>query len=313
MSVKHKEYFFPSSTGVCQIYARSWCPDNPKAVVQIHHGMAEHIERYDEFAQYLAQRGFVVYAHDMANHGKSNQNPDERGYFGEKDAWKNLIKDMKNLYDIAKKEHPDLPYFVFGHSMGSFITRCFIAKYKDAVDGAIICGTGGKQGAAPAGLALTNIIGAFKGKKSKSAFVQNMAFGTYNKPFGNRTEFEWLTRDEKIVDKYVADEMCGFLFSVQGFNDLLKLIVSANADSWYDSVPKDLPICLISGDKDPVGNFGKGVEEVYKKLKETDHNVYMKLYGNDRHEILNERNKEDVYIDVVNFIENVMDGKVVKE
>lgn len=311
MEIRHQEYTFPSATGVCRIYARSWTPqEGVKGIVQIHHGMAEHSDRYIGFAEYLCGRGYAVYTHDMANHGKSNQNLEETGFFGEKDGWKNLVEDMKQVMELAKKEHPGLPYFVFGHSMGSFITRCFIAKYGQGLSGAVICGTSGTNPLAGASVMLSSLIGKLKGKTYKSSLLDNAAFGAYNKGLPCRTDKDWLTRDDAVVDQYIADPMCGFVFTAQGFNDLGNLLVAANAAAWYEAVDCKLPLCLISGDKDPVGNYGKGIEEVYHKLKDSGHNVSMKLYAGARHEILNETNKSSVYEDVANFYDNILDGNV---
>lgn len=313
MEIQHQEYSFPSATGVCDIFAQSWAPEEPKAVVQIHHGMAEHSERYIEFAEYLCSRGYAVIIHDMANHGRSNQSPELTGYFGETDGWKNLVEDMKKVMVIARKAYPSLPYFVFGHSMGSFITRCFIAKYGTGLSGAVICGTSGTNPLAGASLLFSNLIGKMKGTTHKSTLLDNAAFGAYNKGLAGRTKFDWLTRVDEAVDAYIADPMCGFLFSAQGFHDLGELLIHANADAWYAAVDTNLPLCLISGAKDPVGNYGKGIEEVYQKLKQTDHNISMKLYAEARHEILNEVNKDCVYDDVANFYDNVLEGNLKKE
>lgn len=311
MGIRHQEYSFPSATGVCRIFAQSWAPEQaPKAVVQLHHGMAEHSERYIDFANYLCARGYAVFIHDMANHGKSNQNAAETGFFGEKDGWKNLVEDTKQVMTLAKKEYPDLPYFVFGHSMGAFIIRCFLVKYGAELAGAVICGTSGANPLAGVSVVLSNLIGRIKGRTHKSKLLDQAAFGTFNKGLPGRTEKDWLTRDDEVVDQYVKDPMCGFLFSVQGFHDLSILILNSNAAVWYETVAKELPLCLISGEKDPVGNYGKGIEQIYHKLKDSGHNVSMKLYAGARHEILNETNKQVVYEDVANFFDNVLEGNV---
>ncbi|MCC8022798.1 MAG: alpha/beta hydrolase [Clostridiales bacterium] len=310
MDIVHKEFSFPSRTGVCTIYAGTWQPEGAlRGVVQIHHGMAEYSGRYEAFAKYLCGRGYAVYIHDMANHGKSNQNPAQTGYFGDKDGWKGLIADMKAVYDIAKEAHPDVPYIIFGHSMGSFVARCFAAKYGHLIDGAIFCGTAGRNPLASVSSAATAVLGAVKGKKAKLKFLADMSFSGYNDKFEKRTEYDWLSRDEAVVDAYVADDMCGFLFTVQGYSDLGQLLTNCNTKAWYAAVPAALPICLIGGDMDPVGNYGAGVEEVCKTLQQTGHErTVMKLYGNARHELLNETNKESVYEDIAVWIENTVEG-----
>lgn len=308
--MKIKEYHFPSATGVCEIYGNIYTPndDNVKAVVAVHHGMAEHKKRYDDFFQYLTDNGFAVFMHDMANHGKSNQNTELTGYFGRVDGYKNLVKDFKTAFDMAKKMYPDKKIIVMGHSMGSFIVRCFTAWYNDCdFSAAIYMGSGGANPIASVGDKVTALVAKIKGATYKSKLLDKMTFGAYGDKFEKRTAFDWLTRDKAAVDKYIADSYCGFLFSAQGMNDLVKLNISANSDEWYANVPKDIDILVISGDMDPVGNFGKGIDEVYEKLVSTGHSkAQKKLYSDCRHEILNELNKDEVYADILSFLESVI-------
>ena len=305
-----KDYKFKSATGVCTITANAFVPDdnNVRGVLVMHHGMAEHNERYHGFFEYLTSNGIAVFMHDMANHGKSNQNADETGYFGDKDGYKGLIKDMKSVYDIAKTEYPDKKIVICGHSMGSFITRCFTAQYaKEDFVGAVYIGTGGTNPMAKMGVAVADIVVSVKGAKHKSKFIDKLTFGSYGKGTEGRTGFDWLTKDTAIVDEYIADSMCGFLFSAAGMRDLVNLNIMANSSEWYEKVRKDLPIFVIAGDRDPVGAYGKGIKEINDKLISSGHtDVKMKLYENDRHEILNELDKETVYADVLAFINRVI-------
>lgn len=303
-----KEFHFPSSTGVCEIYGNSYSPDGEvQGVAVIHHGMAEHQLRYTSFIEYLTDCGYAVFMYDMANHGKSNQNFKLTGYFGEKDGYKALVKDFKHVFDIAESEYPDKKIVVMGHSMGSFVVRCFTAWYSDAgFSGAIYMGTGGSNPVAAVGDKLSSFVAKLFGRTRKSKMLDKMTFGSYGERFEKRTGFDWLTRDEKIVDKYIEDEYCGFLFSVQGMNDLVKLNIAANADEWYTDLPKELKILLISGADDPVGNYGEGIKEIYKKLISTNHdNAKMVLFDNARHEVLNELNKQEVYSCISDFIKSV--------
>lgn len=300
------EYTFPSATGVCDIYGCKYTPDNDqiKAVIVIHHGMAEHQARYQNFIEYLTVNGFAVFMTDMANHGKSNKDFELTGYFGNKDGYKGLVADLKTNFEKAKAEFPELPIFSMGHSMGSFINRCFTSWYGDlGLAGTIYMGTGGANPIAGIGDKLSAIIAKATGYTKKVALLDKMTFGSYNDKFEKRTAFDWLTRDAEIVDKYIADKYCGFLFSAQGMNDLVKLNIDANTDKWYEGVPKELPILVTSGAMDPVGEFGKGINQVGDKLKATGHtNVTVKLYENARHEILNETNKGEVYADILNWL-----------
>ncbi len=304
-----REYHFPSATGTCEIYGNVYTPQGDvNAVIVIHHGMAEHQQRYKDFIEYLTDNGYAVFMHDMANHGKSNQNFDLTGYFGAKDGYKALVKDLKTTFDMAKDEYPDKRIIVMGHSMGSFIVRCFTAWYSDAgFDAAIYMGTGSSNSIVSVGEKLSAMIAKLVGHTHKSKLLDKMAFGSYGSKFEKRTDFDWLTRDIKTVDKYIDDKYCGFLFSAQGMNDLIKLNIAANSDEWYNSVAKDLKILLISGAMDPVGNYGKGVEEIYNKLISTGHkNTDIVLFNDARHEVLNELNKDEVYTCINNFIEKVI-------
>ncbi|MBQ7739729.1 MAG: alpha/beta fold hydrolase [Eubacterium sp.] len=304
-----KAYNFPSATGVCNIYAAKYTPENGEydTVLVINHGMAEHQERYLGFIEFLTSNGIAVYMHDMANHGKSNENFDESGWFGEKDGYKALVDDFKKNFDIAKSENPDKKIAVMGHSMGSFICRCLTAWYPDAgYAGAIYMGTGDVNPIAALGDKISALDAKIKGSKHKSKTLDKMSFSSYGKGFEGRTNFDWLTRDNDIVDKYIEDKYCGFLFSAQGMNDLIKLNIAANTPEWYASVPKDLKILLTSGEMDPVGPKAQGIKNINEKLGASGHtNVTLKLYPNCRHEILNELNKDEVMNDILDWLKKL--------
>lgn len=310
MAVK-KEFFFPSVSGLADIHACSFFPEDKervKAVIQIAHGMAEHLERYEKFAGVLCENGFAVYINDHLGHGKSVKNDDELGYFGEKDGWKNFIDDCHQLMQIAKKENPGKPYIFFGHSMGSFVAREFTKCYAEKLSGAVFCGTAGPNPAAGAGIAVAKLIGKTKGSHYRSKFIDNLAFGTYNKQFEGRTNFDWLTRDNNEVDKYIADKYCGFLFTAYGYRDMFSLLSRVSSKKWAEEYSKKLPVLLISGSKDPVGANGKGVEKVFNMLKDAGkNNVTMHLYEDARHEILNESKCFDkVCKDVIDWADSVL-------
>ena len=302
-----KEYRFPSHTGVCDIYACAYLPESYDTVLVIHHGMAEHQQRYLGFIECLNSNGIAVYMHDMANHGQSNADFNESGWFGEKDGWLGLIDDFKENIEIAKNENPDKKLVIMGHSMGSFICRCLTAKYPDlGYSGAIYMGTGDVNPIAGIGLKVAGLVAKIKGTKHKSKTLDKMSFSAYGKGFEGRTNFDWLTRDTEIVDKYIADPYCGFLFSASGMKDLVQLNIDSNTPDWYAKVPKDLKILLTSGDRDPVGPTGEGIKNIAKKLEESGHtNVTVNIYPDCRHEILNELNKEEVMADIVNWIKAV--------
>lgn len=299
-----KDFSFKSATGVCEIHGRQFLPQTQaKAAVAIHHGMAEHMERYADFITYLTSNGVAVFMHDMANHGFSNQNRAELGFFGKKDGWLGLIKDYKTVFECMRKAYPAVKHIAFGHSMGSFIVRCFDARYPELSSASVYMGTGGTNDAAGIGIKVADLIAHIKGAHHRSEFMDKLAFGKYNVKFEKRTSYDWLTRDQAIVDQYIADPLCGYLFTIKGMADLLHLNTAANSDEWYQKVRKDLPILLISGAEDPVGEYAKGIDEVYNKLLQSGHTaVEEKLYPECRHEVLNELNKEEVYEDIYSFI-----------
>ena len=306
--MKRQEFSFPSATGVCTVSACAYLPESgPDAVLVIHHGMAEHRKRYEAFISFLCDHGTAVYMHDMANHGASNTAMEDTGWFGEKNGWKRLIEDYRTVVKRAAEENPGKKLIVMGHSMGSFLCRLYTAQYpEDGFSGAIYMGTGGANAAAGAGILTAKAIAAVKGKQYKSALLNRMAFGTYNKRFEGRTDFDWLTRDEAVVDRYIADPYCGYLFTVQGMEDLIRANAASNEKGWYPKVPKDLPILLVSGEEDPVGDYGNGVKSVADQLEASGHTkVTLKLYPGCRHEVLNETNRQEVMEDLLAWIQTV--------
>ncbi len=299
------EFTYPSASGLCDIFAQSVAPADfgaVKGVVQIAHGMAEYSNRYARFAKALCENGYAVYINDHLGHGASVAREEELGFFGD-DGPNNLVEDMKQLTDIARQEYPHVPLFLFGHSMGSFLARKYTAKYGHMLDGAVYCGTSGPNPAVGIGILLSNAIAKSEGKLYRSSFIDNMAFGTYNKKTPKKTKFDWLSRDEKEVKKYIQDKSCGFVFTVGGFATLFSVLKEVSAKTWYSAVPADLPILLIAGDNDPVGEYGKGVTEVYKTLRKTGHaGTVMKLYPEARHELLNELNRDEVTADLIDWL-----------
>lgn len=308
MEISKREYSYASATGEGMIYARCWLPadGNIKAVVQGCHGMAEYGERYEEFAESLCGAGYAFAMNDHIGHGRSVDKNGVRGYFGgEKNSCgKGFVEDAHKLTLILKKEF-DKPIILFGHSMGSFVARSYISKHAEDIVAAVICGTSGKNPGAAAGIVLASLVAKFKGEKHPSKLIDKIAFGTYNKRFEGRTAFDWLSANRENVDRYIADDGCGFLFTASGYKNMFELLNSVSVDGWYNTVPKELPIFLIAGEQDPVGNYSKGVNEVFEKLKSTGHGkAQCKLYEGDRHEILNENDREKVYADVIDFCDS---------
>ena len=273
----------------------------PKGIFHLVHGMTEYIGRYDGFLSSLAGKGYIVCGFDNLGHGETALK-EELGFISEKDGYKYLIDDVMIFGKSVRKDYPDLPYYLMGHSMGSFIVRLSAEKHSSEIDKLIICGTGGPNPAAGVGIAICDILTLTKGAHGYSKFIENMAFGSYNKRFKGGGKYEWLTKDEKVKTDYAADPLCTFHFTISALKDLVKLNKLCNRNDWFKNMRKDLPILLISGAEDPVGDYGKGVSTVYKGLKQNGCNVKFKLYENCRHEIHNDTCRDEMLNDILEFI-----------
>jgi len=305
MRIKVKERRFPSATGICQCRYCMWIPEEVRAVVQLTHGMAEYIDRYDAFARFLASNGILVYGQDHAGHGKSIGEDQPKGYFGTENGWDALVQDMRILRDLVKKEYPAVPFVLFGHSMGSFLARTYAGRDGNDFDAYIFCGTAGSNPALPIAKLIAKQQIRSVGGKNPSMLLEKLAFGSYNKPFRpNRTDKDWLSANTDNVDRYVADENCGFIFTSTGMRDLFVGLSEVSRKKWAASVP-NRPILNIAGELDPVGSMGKGVQQVTRWLRKTNHTVEEIMYPAMRHEILNETDHEIVYRDILLFIETV--------
>lgn len=301
-----QEFRYPSATNLGECFSMLWMPDaSPRGIVQIAHGMAEHIARYAPFAAYLAANDYVVAANDHMGHGKSGDLA-LKGYFGGQNGWDSVLKDMKALHDHVASLFPGIPYALFGHSMGSFLSRAYCARYKEDFSALILSGTGGRNPAVAIGKAIARLEQKRNGEKKPSKLLNDMSLGSYNKAFSPaRTGFDWLSRDKAQVDLYISDPLCGFVLTAEGFFDLLGGISEVTGPQWAAKLP-DIPIYLFSGEKDPVGGNGKGVREVRRWLEETGHTVTCKLYADGRHEMLNEINRTEVYGDVLQFLNSII-------
>ncbi len=302
--------FYIDGTNKQKIFVRKWMPDrmdDAKAVIQIAHGMAEHSERYDDFAEKLVSEGFIVFANDHKGHGKTEKNLQEIGFFAEKNGWQLVVDDIRIITEKIRSEYKSLPVFILGHSMGSFLLRTLMIQNGEMFNGAILSGTGGHPGLlGRLGKLIVKTEILFRGKRAKSKLMTKLSFGAFNNSFKPvNTEYDWLTRDKDIVRKYIDDPLCGSVFSTGFFLDLLNGVFFVNNYENIEKMPESLPVLFISGDKDPVGENGKGVKEVYEKfVKKGMKNVKINLYKDARHEILNEINKNEVYRDVVNWLKN---------
>ena len=283
MSITQKERRFPSATGLCDIVYRQWLPEEVRGAVVLVHGMSEHIARYDAFAKFLAENGFLVSGLDLPSHGKS--------------------------WTTVRKENPQVSVTLYGHSMGSLLSQDYVSRYTNDFDAVVLCGTSGPNPMASIGRFLCRReIKAGRGM-APSPKLDKLCFGGFAKKIPNaKTPFDWLSRDEENVNAYIADPLCGFPFTPYGYADLMGAMGHIANAKWAAKVP-NMPILLISGDMDPVGGMGKGVRKVDRFLENSGHTrVTFKLYSGARHEILNETNRQEVYDDVLLFLEAVAAG-----
>lgn len=277
-----------------------WSPEGaPRAVVQILHGMAEHIERYDRMAKALNEKGFLVAGRNHRGHGKEAE---ILGYFADHDGWDAILNDAHQDSEILKRQYPGAPFILLGHSMGSFLAREYTLRFGKELDGLILSGTGFY----PKTLCSSGrLLARLAPKKKPANFVNGIAFAGNNKPFApGRTGFEWLSRDEKEVDKYVADPLCGFCFTGAAFADFFGGLMALTDESRLKAMPKDLPVYFMSGDHDPVGQMGEGVQKVAEQFKNAGmKDVTVKLYKDARHELFNELNREEVTFDLISWLD----------
>jgi alpha-beta hydrolase superfamily lysophospholipase len=311
MSYKKTTGTYPSSDKEHQISYNIYTPDIPPvAVLQISHGMCEHIERYEEFAEYLTGHGIVVCGNDHLGHGSAV--PEDRGFFGSSGGAGHLVDDIEELRVIMRRRYRSLPYILLGHSMGSFIVRAYIVKYKDTIDGVILSGTSGGDPRLKFGLFLTNILIKLRGERYRSRFVKRLQTANNNMRFKDENDSaSWLTKDKEKRRIYNDDERCNFIFTLRGYNDLFRLLADVTSDQWALSVPKGLPVFIISGADDPIGDYGKGVQEVCDRLQDAEiYDLTMKLYPDCRHEILNETERGKVFGDIYDWIMKVREGVI---
>ena len=307
-----EEFYYDSRDGISKLHAVRYTPDSDddiRCVVQIVHGMAEYVERYEEFAEYLTSKGIVVTGEDHMGHGKSVGKDGKFGYFCEQDPATVLVRDVHRLKKATQTLYPNVPYIIMGHSMGSFIARNYMFRYGTGITGAIIMGTGmPDKKLMVLSKAVAGMQKAFLGSRHVSEMINKLAFGKYNAEITNaRTQFDWLSRDDARVDQYIADPMCGFTFTVNGFSTLFELILRLHREDNMERIPKNLPVLLVSGTADPVGDYGKGVHRTYDLLHTAGLNdLQLKLYEEGRHELLNETNRSEVAQDIYQWIEETV-------
>lgn len=307
--MKSSSFSFPDPQGV-SVFVYKWLPDGRvKAVIQIAHGMAEHAARYERFAKTAAKAGYAVYANDHRGHGKTAGGLENVGYPGSRDGFAWMVKDMAQLTEIIRNDHPGRKVILLGHSMGSLLAQQYMADHGNLVNGVILSGTSGPLGMLPlAGKILAAVLKAVQGPKKKSLLLNFMTFGPYNDRFKpNRTFFDWLSRDEREVDKYVNDPYCGGVFTTEFFYQLAKGTIGIHDPAVMRRIPKKLPVLMVSGEWCPVGLNTKTVKkltEMYGKLGLRE--VRLKIYPGARHELLNETNRDEVTQDLIGWMNGIV-------
>jgi len=294
------------------VAVHQWLPQNePVAVLHIVHGMAEHALRYDGFAEEACKKGFAVFAADHRGHGKtvSDQNP--MGYLADGDGFRRVVTDQKELNIEIKKRYPALPVIIIGHSFGSFITQEYIEQYGKTVSAVILIGSGGPNASVRLASVLANINCLFKGRKSAANFMNTLVFGSYNSKIKNpKTRFDWLSRDENEVKKYIDDRLCGFICTAGFYQDFMRGLKRIHKGGALQGIPVVLPIFIIAGSEDPVSNGGKTLKILHRLYEDIGiKDVALKLYDGARHELLNELNKEAVKTDIFEWIEKKVEGE----
>lgn len=286
-------------------------PHSPKAVVQITHGLAEHAVRYDRLARALTAAGYAVFASDHRGHGRTANDPSELGFFAERDGFKKLVADLLAVNREIASRYPQLPRILLGHSFGSFVSQAYLFEHASSVNAVVLSGSASANRfvVAPV-LALARALRLRLGPRGKSKLLQLLSFGTYNDAFKpTRTEFDWLSRDPAEVDKYVADPLCGFDNSVQGWIDLLGGLLYIRSSERQRRLPKGLPIYLLSGMADPVGEMGKGPTRLSQQYGAAGlTRIELNLYPNARHELFNETNRDQVTSELITWLDSVIDG-----
>lgn len=309
MAIVKTEAYFNSSTGRHKIRALIWQEETltPIGVFQIAHGMAEHIERYDGFARFLASNGFVVCGSDHLGHGKSVNSDADYGYFDEYNGDKRLVDDLHILTKIMKKRYPDLPYFLFGHSMGSLCARVYTAHFGEELNGVIYCGTAELPAAAEALVPVVNAACEKFGAKADAHVLGNLfnAAGNFATGEKNTSPVAWISKNKQNQENYMNDPLCGFPLKLGGYRDMYALECECGRKDWAYKISENLPIMIISGAKDPVGFNGKGTLSVADNLVLAGHEPTVILYPGDRHELLFEDDYETVQNDVLSWLHSV--------
>lgn len=302
-SMVKEEIRLKSEVDGLELGASLRAPASPVGILQLVHGMAEHRERYHEFMDYCAEQGLVVAIHDHRGHGESARVAEDYGYFGKNGA-EAMVRDAHQMTEYLKAQFPGLPLTLFGHSMGSLVVRCYTQEFDRDIDKLIVCGSPSKRLGVGVAIAAAKFLRLFQGERHRSGLVNRLAFGGYNSKFPEaKSPNSWIVSDPAVVEAYDADERDGFVFTLNGFETLFRLVKRAYSKKGWRVENPELPVMFIAGADDPCiiswKDFDKAVNFMRKRGYE---NVSSKLYPRMRHEILNEIGKEEVWQDVVRFV-----------
>ncbi|WP_010647485.1 alpha/beta hydrolase [Oceanobacillus massiliensis] len=295
--------FWLTTSDDVEIFVKKWysITKKPKAIIQLAHGMAEHIGRYDTFANYLTEQGFLVFGNDHRGHGRTGERQGIQGYFADENGFHKTAEDLYEVTKHIRQDDSETPIYIIGHSMGSFLVRNYIQAHSDIISGAVLSGTGFYPKAVSlAGKGIASMLPP----KQASKLMNHLAFSSNNHKIKERKNgFEWLTRDESILETYMNDPFTGFIPTGRFFYDLLTGILTMQSKKQNKYIRKDLPLLLISGDADPIGNYAKGVWKTANLYKKSGlQNVSVMLYTDGRHELLNEINREEVFESIIKWI-----------
>lgn len=312
ITVKTKTVFKTLDDGT-QIALHTWIPhaflkkNIVRYVVQLSHGMAEHAQRYDHFARFLCKNGIAVYAHDHRGHGQTAATADELGFLAKEEGFQRVVLDLYAMVQTCHEDFPGVPIILLGHSFGSFIAQSFIEQFGTEVNGCILSGTAGPRiPITMMGSALAAIIKKFKGTRHRSKFLDKLSFGTYRDKITKPcAEFAWLSRDIEVVQGYEDDPLCGFLCTAGFFYDLTSGLTRIHQRKNIRRIPKNLPVFLFSGTADPVGSYTKTIKKLAHQYNHEGIQVTERYYAGGRHEMLNEVCNDEVYTDIVNWIEKI--------
>ena len=294
--------FYLTTADNHQTFVRNWLIEHPKAIVQIVHGMNEHSNRYDEFARFLNEKGFTVYATDHRGHGHSALDEERVGYIGE-NGFHLMVNDENELFHHIQAQLPHTPHFMLGHSMGSFIAQRYIQLYTHGLDGVILLGSGGPRSDLRLGALVAEMIEkANRDQRMKT--LERVIFNGYNSRFIKKTGFEWLANDPTVINNFLSDPFCGHIFPPSFFRQFLNFMQLIFKDEEVKKVSTSTPILILSGSNDPVGQYGKGTDKLFKLYQSIGlTNLNYKLYPDERHEILNDFNRHQVFEDILHWLD----------